>query len=97
MRLHALTGFALNSPNARRLVPFYEQAFGAQLQRRERPDEYRSMQWTRAHGGVVTTVLSVGDEVAMSSKPKIAVLIGSPRPTRFADAPARHKPSNIYA
>jgi catechol 2,3-dioxygenase-like lactoylglutathione lyase family enzyme len=60
-RAPALARFGMNSPNARRLVPFYEQAFGAQVELRERQHRHRFTQWIGVEGVTESTVLSLGD------------------------------------
>jgi len=59
--LHALVRFGLNSPNALRLAGFYEQAFGATVQRSERQDERGFARWSGVQGGAARTVLQLGD------------------------------------
>lgn len=60
--VQALVRFGLNSPNALRLVAFYEQAFGAQLQRRERQHAHQITQWTGVQGGGAERMLfGLGD------------------------------------
>lgn len=56
----ALTRFGLNSPNARRLVKFYEQALGAKLELRERLEPNCFKHWAQVQGGE-RSVLSLGD------------------------------------
>jgi catechol 2,3-dioxygenase-like lactoylglutathione lyase family enzyme len=60
-RVHALVGFGMNSPNARRLVSFYEQALGARVQRRARWDPHRFVRWAGIRGGAESTLLRVGE------------------------------------
>lgn len=60
-RVHALTRFGLNSPNARRLLLFYEQALGAKLELRERLDPRRLSLWAGVQGSAERSVLSLGD------------------------------------
>jgi catechol 2,3-dioxygenase-like lactoylglutathione lyase family enzyme len=59
--VHALVSFGMNSPDARRLVPFYEQALGAQVLRRERRAEHRFARWVGIDGGAECTMLRVGE------------------------------------
>jgi catechol 2,3-dioxygenase-like lactoylglutathione lyase family enzyme len=56
----ALVRFGLNSPNASRLVEFYERAFGARVESRERQDPHRFEEWSGVPGGAERTVLAVG-------------------------------------
>jgi len=58
---HALVRFGLNSPNALRLAGFYEQAFGATVQRRERQQERGFSLWSGVPGGGASTLLRLGD------------------------------------
>jgi len=59
--VHALVRFGLNSPNAQRLAGFYEQAFGATVQLRERQGEREFDQWPAVQGGAARTLLQLGD------------------------------------
>jgi catechol 2,3-dioxygenase-like lactoylglutathione lyase family enzyme len=60
-RVPSLARFGMNSPNARRLVEFYEQAFGAQVELRDRQDKHRFATWVGVEGGADKFVLSLGD------------------------------------
>jgi catechol 2,3-dioxygenase-like lactoylglutathione lyase family enzyme len=60
-RVHALVGFGMNSPNARRLASFYERAFGALVERRDRLHEHRFIRWGGVQGGAECTVMRVGE------------------------------------
>ncbi len=57
----ALARFGLNSPRARRLAQFYEQAFGAHVELRERRDEHRLAQFAGIQGGAERLVMTMGD------------------------------------
>jgi catechol 2,3-dioxygenase-like lactoylglutathione lyase family enzyme len=59
--VHALVRFGLNSPNTLRLARFYEQAFGADVQSRERQHARQFMEWAGVQGGAERTVLGLGD------------------------------------
>jgi catechol 2,3-dioxygenase-like lactoylglutathione lyase family enzyme len=59
--VHALIRFGMNSPNARRLLQFYEQACGARLQRSERKGNDALTPDSRTGGRVQSTVLRLGD------------------------------------
>jgi len=59
--VHALVRFGLNSPNALRLARFYEQAFGADVQSRERQHARQFTEWARVQGGAERTMLGLGD------------------------------------
>ncbi len=56
-----LARFGMNSPNARRLAQFYEQALGAEEKVRERLDEHRLAPWVSVPGGADRVVLRLGD------------------------------------
>ncbi|MHB8723700.1 MAG: VOC family protein [Steroidobacteraceae bacterium] len=62
-RVHALTRFGLNSPNAGLLVMFYEQALGAQLELRERLDPRRLSHRAAVQGGAERSMLRLGDAI----------------------------------
>lgn len=59
--VHALIRFGMNSPDARRLRQFYEQALGAQLQRVERTEHSAFAPAARSRGGAARTLLLLGD------------------------------------
>jgi len=60
-RAPVLARFGMNSPNACRLVQFYELALGAQVEFRKRQDKQRLAQWAGVQGGAESIVLSLGD------------------------------------
>jgi catechol 2,3-dioxygenase-like lactoylglutathione lyase family enzyme len=57
----ALIRFGMNSPNAHRLVRFYQQAFGAEVVRRERHDAYRFTGSPDVRGSAECSLLTLGD------------------------------------
>ena len=61
--VHALLRFGMNSPNAPRLLQFYEQAFGAQLQGNVRPRiDSPALAWaSRTRGRARHTVFRLGE------------------------------------
>ncbi len=59
--VHALVRFGLNSPNALRLVEFYERAFGAEVTSRERRNGRGCGRSVQGEGGAERTVLNVGN------------------------------------
>ena len=60
-RVHGLARFGMNSPNAGRLAQFYERAFEAHVQSRERTPERRFERRCDIRGGAECTVLQLGD------------------------------------
>ena len=82
--VRALVRFGMNSPDAARLTAFYEQAFGARVESRERRDERR---WAGVDGGAERTVLRVGsasvEVVEFDSPGRGYPLELSPYDTRF--------------
>jgi catechol 2,3-dioxygenase-like lactoylglutathione lyase family enzyme len=59
--LTALGYFGMNSPDARRLVDFYEQAFGVRVNSRQRLHKRRFSHWPGIKGGAERIEFSLGE------------------------------------
>jgi catechol 2,3-dioxygenase-like lactoylglutathione lyase family enzyme len=60
-QVRALVRFGLNSPNALHLAEFYERAFGARVESRERQTERGFSRWAQVQGGAERTVMKFGN------------------------------------